>query len=655
MTHRYISTALAMLALCAGAQAEVIRPESSYSLRFSDLKNDEGLLPDTWSTYGKGLRPSEEWQELFDADGQGPSYRLLTLAGTTGAFSNSSYLEDLTADEWLVTPAIHVVSDEEVLQLTVGAYGSYGLNEYYVFVSDKGPAREDFTAGPVIVSTLTGDKEAVKTRKSVTPLRGYADKDIWVAFVNRSKDKALLGLTAIEMAPYLMEVTDATPMVVPEGGKFQVSVITNTVTPAEIRGMKATLSTSTGVERTIELDKTILPTGTQVNITFPDEFTMESESFDYTVTITPALADINPTVITGVVTQPTTTYPPVAVVEEFTGTWCPNCPRGAAFMEYYHDTYDGVNEGKVIGIALHSGDPMQTPDRAYLASAQAASGSTGFPSAFFSRNILGDPSDEQTVRDLLSEKYYSSIKLTEVIFDPLNSDEMEIEVAIENAYSKNNLEQRLAIVIVENDVIGVGDGFSQSNGYSGVPQLSVESTYGKDLWPYFEPYSLAPTAMPYTMCSYNHVARAIYPDYEGSLIETSCQAEVPVVMGAMLELPDNIASLDNISVIALLIDDRTGRILYADEMPASRFNSKEPDSVDRIDADGGVTVAHFDGKIKVSGTSGMTVDVYAMDGMLLKSCATDAAEIEIPVGEFEGIAIVRVGTASGNFVRKIIL
>lgn len=50
-------------------------------------------------------------------------------------------------------------------------------------------------------------------------------------------------------------------------------------------------------------------------------------------------------------------YTKKVVLEEFTGEWCGWCPEGAKIME------DNIaaNPGKVVGIAVHDGDPMEIP------------------------------------------------------------------------------------------------------------------------------------------------------------------------------------------------------------------------------------------------------------------------------------------------------
>ena len=118
-----IYIALAAAAMSVTCMAGIIRPEASYLQDFASLGDSGDPLPDGWVTYGKGYRPLEQWHELFNKDGQGPYFRLMKINGIWGAFSNSSFVEDIAADEWLVTPPIHVNTDEDVLLLTANAYG----------------------------------------------------------------------------------------------------------------------------------------------------------------------------------------------------------------------------------------------------------------------------------------------------------------------------------------------------------------------------------------------------------------------------------------------------------------------------------------------------------------------------------------------------
>ncbi len=661
MKQKYFIAAFATIAAIATGNAGITQPHPSYFEDFSTMESRE--LVDGWTTYGRGCTPIADWQPLFGTTGEAPYYMVLEIAGVRGAFSNSSFVQDIGADEWLVTPAIHVESDNELLMLTVGAFGENRLNEYQVFLSDTGNTKEDFVNAPIIVSTLYGWDDGLNTKRSVAVIKGYEGKDIHLAFVNRSKDSGLLGVTEMKMAPYLMDVLNETPQVMPQGESFGISVATTVYTTEEVRGLKAELTTSNGLTRIMDIDKTLLPTGTPLNIVFPDEVVMDVDKIEYTVTLTPCIGDdVTPTVVTGMVTQPSTSYPPVAVVEEFTGAWCTHCPRGAAYMEYYHDTYTGGDKGRVIGIALHSQDAMEISGRAYLSLAMEASNADGYPGAFFSRTLSGDPSDVETLESVLGRTFYSSVAIERVATatDAFDNPVLTVTCNVENAYPKQNIDQRLAIVVVENDVRGDTPDYNQTNYFSKMPQVTIESTYGEELWPYFEFYAEATNPVPYTDMVYQHVARGIYPDYYGALIESECEAEVPVGIELTVPVPDNVLKRDNISVVALLIDNRTGQILYADEMDASGFVGTDipdtpdtPDSVETL-AEEGIAVACDGNTLTVRADNGADVDVYASDGSPLGR-GKAAPEYRLSVEGVRGMAVVRVRTAAGICVKKIII
>lgn len=66
------------------------------------------------------------------------------------------------------------------------------------------------------------------------------------------------------------------------------------------------------------------------------------------------------------------------VVEEFTGTWCPNCPRGLVAMESLRTNY---TDGSVIPVGIHGGDAMQSPSYYALANTYC----NGYPDAIMNR------------------------------------------------------------------------------------------------------------------------------------------------------------------------------------------------------------------------------------------------------------------------------
>lgn len=74
------------------------------------------------------------------------------------------------------------------------------------------------------------------------------------------------------------------------------------------------------------------------------------------------------------------TFTKKAVLEEFTGEWCGWCPEGAKVM----DDNIAANPGKVIGISVHDGDPMELP--AFNSWIKGLTGVTGYPNGSVDRD-----------------------------------------------------------------------------------------------------------------------------------------------------------------------------------------------------------------------------------------------------------------------------
>jgi thiol-disulfide isomerase/thioredoxin len=74
------------------------------------------------------------------------------------------------------------------------------------------------------------------------------------------------------------------------------------------------------------------------------------------------------------------TFTKKALLEEFTGEWCGWCPEGAKIM----DDLITANPNKVMGVAVHDGDPMEVASlNSYL---KTLTGVSGFPNGTVQRD-----------------------------------------------------------------------------------------------------------------------------------------------------------------------------------------------------------------------------------------------------------------------------
>ena len=180
-----------------------------------------------------------------------------------------------------------------------------------------------------------------------------------------------------------------------------------------------------------------------------------------------------------------------AVVEEGTGTWCQYCPRGAVTMERMSNLYGD----SYVGIAVHNGDPMA------FAAYDDGLNLNAFPAGKVDRGPqIGDGQFEQGWLDRMqvAPKAYVSVgaqydevsRLLEVVVDA------EMVETVTGNY-------RIGLAITEDGVTGVGSGWSQSNAFSG-GSVVVGG------------YENLPNPVPASMMVYDHVARAILPDFNGA-------------------------------------------------------------------------------------------------------------------------------------------
>ncbi|MDE7350959.1 MAG: choice-of-anchor J domain-containing protein [Muribaculaceae bacterium] len=633
-----------LLSLAINASADVTSPPYSYGEDFKSTLAEGRSLPDGWVTYGSGETVDAAYQGYFGSVPEAPFFRVFSIGDQTAAWSCSTFVYANTADEWLVTPPIHINSDAELLKLTAASFGAFATNRYRVLISESGQNREDFNTVPVLNTTLKGRQNEVQSKESYISLTGYAGKDICLAFINKSEDAGLLGLADIAIAPYIMDVANLTASVLPSESTTAISLNVNVRTPSEVNGLKAEL-TYGGQTVTKTIEVAIGPAGTRIPVNFED-VTVPTGGLDYTVTLTPLFEGAQPTTVTGEISTPATSYAPVMVVEEFTGTWCTYCPRGAAFLNYYSDHFNGKDGNiKVIGIALHTtNDPMMMDDPSYLNTAFETSKATGYPSAFFNRTSLGDPSAVGIINEFEKTRSNSRIKINRVDYTP--GADLKVAYEIENSYSKSNMNQRVALVMVENDVKGDNVDYNQTNGLSGISRQSVINTYGEELWPYFQFYSEQPGTVPFTRMSYDHVARGIWPDYYGELIASACEAEVPVSKDMSIGMPAQVMNPEKTAVIALLLDADTGCIIGADEVEAKDYNRTLADKA-RVDAES-LTLSCDAKLLKITSPYPGKLSVSSIDGSDILKADFTVGTREIDLSALSGIIIVRAMTDTGT-------
>ena len=255
--------------------------------------------------------------------------------------------------------------------------------------------------------------------------------------------------------------------------------------------------------------------------------------------------------------------PRTVVFEEFTGTWCGWCPRGAVAMNKLEESCGD----DYVGIAVHSGDPMYTADYYDL----LAAFNPIYPTATVNR-ILKDVDpylayqttapakfDGMTLfREGQQQPTEGTVKL-EARWDSPAKNVLTVNTQTTIAVNYTDAPYALAFVLTEDGMSGEGQDWMQCNYMAG-----MSATYpDPDLAAY-----TAKNAPDYVTTTYNHVAVAAWEPYNGIENSVSGTVKAGEVMNytAKLDITGNtlIQSRHRLKVIALLLNRRNHTIVNAD-------------------------------------------------------------------------------------------
>ena len=253
------------------------------------------------------------------------------------------------------------------------------------------------------------------------------------------------------------------------------------------------------------------------------------------------------------------------VVEEYTGTWCGNCPRGIVGLQRLADTFGD----RCIPIAVHtstgSGEPMQ------ISAYPELQPGSGIPACTIDRGPKLDPYrgssadfhcgiiDDVAAR--LAEPAEAGLELTAQWNDD-NLYDVRFTATTTFTTASDDAPYRLAFVLLEDGMTGTGREWAQVNYFSTASGFDDSKVYLDDdmAWWREAPYTV-------TDMVYNHVpvnTLGIKAGISGSI-------QAPIVSGEP-QTYSNLVTTLNVKVIqdksrlyavALLLNTATGRIVNA--------------------------------------------------------------------------------------------
>lgn len=580
---------------------------TSFSYDFNNGIPEEITLVDA-----DGLKPSQDVEVYGFKVGLPWVGVRLDDSHYTVAASTSWYATSGTSSDWMILPPLKVENDKMILKWAARAHDSQINDGYAVYVSEGGANPEDFDKSAPLFS-IEGEKGTWKKRQ--VSLAAYAGKEIRIAFVNNSTDKALLyiddivaeqerALDADRMIPGLLKVGETLEVqgeIYNNGKKDLVGIYVD--------------FTIDGKTYSEALPKEDIMSGWSMTSQIATEFTPTKPGiYPYALNIKAG----NETLVREgelYVAQRN------VVVEEGTGTWCGYCPRGTVAIQRMNEKYPD----QFIGVAVHVGnDPM-------VVDGYSVSGNS-YPVCIVNRldKFKGSPSNmEDYFLQARESGPAAAIFGTASYSDENKEIRVNSSVAFAETYPDANF--GIAYILKENDVHVDSPEYMQMNYFSG----GDEEMGG---------YENLPNPVLASDMWYQEVARLQaggYNGFEGSIPSYIGVGE-PIRHECAFAMPENVLNVENVELVGVIVDNRNGEIVNASLIPMDKKTS-----VDNVELKDNVTVIRQGSNLKIV-TDGDIEEIraYSVNGSVI--AVTSGSDMIDLAGVGHGVVILQV-KANGEY------
>lgn len=570
------------------------------------------------------------------------------FAASASRFKSADTQNPPSASDWMVFNNIWIRGNHATLRWKSRSFNeqSNRPSSYSVYVSTKGPSPESFTGQPI--ATVT-ENEMDKWSEHSADLSAFAGQHLYVAFVNNTANGEILGIDdiSIDGEKGIAEITVSPgEYVLGTDKNFNIGGTLTACSDERITSFHSECDVA-GETYTIDLTGLNLGSGESIDFSFPANISAEyGESVPFTVR-----AVVNTTEFDPIKTSTTLlAFLPKrnVVIEEVTGMWCQYCPKGLVAFDILAEKYPD----SFIGISIHMGanaDPLALDD---YANQNTFPG--GAPSGWIDRKTYSiDPMVPAWIDNkrsyttlmggfetLLLERL-EQLPLAEVLCNVNLKDDNSFNLSVSSRFpiDMKDADLRLAVVITEDHVWK--EGYYQNNRFSGGSEILAG-------------YESRPNVI-YTDMEFNHVARAIYDDYNGipDSLPVDITAGTTYEYSRTFDIPVDILDIANVKVIAMIIDNSTGEILNATSSALVPTGIKETESSRQISirhdvSDNSVVIISSDSAAEIKAS------LYSISGELL-SVASGSTEVRISTGSYSGPAIIKIDTPEGTSTRKLLI
>lgn len=383
---------------------------------------------------------------------------------------------------------------------------------------------------------------------------------------------------------------------------------------AGIRSLDYTVSDMSGTTlytKHLDLKEPVLGVGTKKYVYIPVEGGSSAGASNYVINLDKVNGEANESVNVRNAQFRLFTiakaHPKHTVVEEYTGLWCPNCPRGIVGMKHLEQEYPD----HFIGIAVHHGDAME------ILGTSAYEEVDGYPSCRINRALTTDPyHGTQGTEDapygvwMDFEREQRKVPVAGIeTAATWKSDKTEIDIKTDITFEYDSDKDEYGVAYALTCDGMYNSQWLQSNKYYN------NAVYADD--PLFDIF--IKTRGPVAGLQYDHVAVAV----KGINYGVRDSVTLPIVCGqtqtheTYMDISQNrlIQKKENLHLVAMLIDRASGRIVNAAKTVIGGSSS----GIDEVSSATDGTEVHYstDGRIIDKATPGIHI-VRKTDGTVRK-------------------------------------
>ncbi len=217
---------------------------------------------------------------------------------------------------------------------------------------------------------------------------------------------------------------------------------------------------------------------------------------------------------------------------------------------------------------------------------------------------------------------------------------IKVPCSVKYALDATDLNLKLFAVVLENKLSGY-----QSNGFSSIsdPLMGDWGTGGKYGMPSVDPYV------------FEHVVRGYYGEtFTGTpdLFPSDITAGQEYTTTLSVPMPDVVSNPENTEVVVMLFDGNTDKLINAYKATPSNAVGIDNATTD-ASANAAVLVMAQGGNVVITSPLRMTAEVLSLDGRTLARAA--GSDVLTLSPNAHGVVLVRVATANGTVVKKLIL